>query len=103
MARMERTELARGIREASYLTGEFLLRSGKTSSFYWDKYRFEADPNLLRPIAEGMAGLLPAEFDRLAGLEMGGIPLATAISLATGRPALFIRKDAKTLRHLSCD
>lgn len=92
---MTRTELAQAIRSVAYLTGEFKLRSGKTSHFYWDKYRFESDPAILAAVAAEMAKRLPAQFDQLAGLEMGGIPLATAISLQTGAPALYVRKEAK--------
>lgn len=92
---MDRAELAKRIKAVAYLTGEFKLRSGKTSSFYWDKYRFESDPAILAAVAEEMARALPSEFDRLAGLEMGGIPLATAISMRTGKPALYVRKAAK--------
>ncbi len=92
---MTRTELARSIMKSAYLTGSFLLRSGKTSTFYLDKYRFESNPTLLAAIAEHMAELLPDRFDRLAGLELGGIPLATALSLQSGKPCLFVRKEAK--------
>lgn len=92
---MEKSDLAKRIRAASFLTGEFKLRSGLTSSFYWDKYRFESDPELLAAIAAEMAGLLPARFDKLAGLELGGIPLATALSLRVGKPCLYVRKQAK--------
>jgi len=93
---MDRSELARAIREVSYLTGTFKLRSGQTSSFYWDKYRFESDPRLLAEVVAGLERLLPAEpFDYLAGLELGGIPLATALSLRTGKRCLFVRKKAK--------
>ena len=95
---MDRTDLARAIREAAFLTGEFRLRSGQTSSFYWDKYRFESRPQLLRAIAAELARLLPevdADFDRLAGLELGGVPLATALSLLVAKPVLFVRKQAK--------
>ncbi len=93
---MTRTDLARRIMKSAYLTGTFLLRSGKTSSFYFDKYRFESDPVLLTAIAEEMAGMVPQYVDRLAGLELGGIPLATALSLKCGKPCLFVRKEAKT-------
>ena len=93
---MTKTELARQIREASYLTGEFKLRSGNISNFYWDKYRFESNPALLTAIAEEMAKLLPSRCDGLAGLELGGIPLATALSLQTGIPCFYVRKEAKT-------
>jgi orotate phosphoribosyltransferase len=88
-------ELARRIYQASHLTGSFVLRSGATSSEYFDKYRFESDPRLLGEIAEAMAGLLPAGADALAGLELGGVPLATMLSQVTGLPAGFVRKQAK--------
>ena len=94
---MTKTELAEQIRAASYLTGEFVLRSGNISNFYWDKYRFESDPRLLTAVAAEMAKLLPvSECDGLAGLELGGIPLATALSLQTGVPCFYVRKEAKT-------
>src|SRR5439155_15763673 len=67
-----------------------------TSTEYFDKYRFEADPGLLRDIAKAMAPLLPPGIDALAGLELGGVPLATALSFETGLPALFVRKQAKS-------
>ena len=70
---MKRAQLARGIKAVSYLTGEFKLRSGKTSEVYWDKYRFESDPELLRSIVDELEKLLPKDFDRLAGLELGGM------------------------------
>lgn len=91
-----RRDLARRVHEAAHLTGEFLLRSGATSHEYFDKYRFEADPVLLRDVCEGMAALVPDEADALAGLEMGGIPLATMLSQLTGLPARFVRKEAKS-------
>lgn len=93
---MNRTELAKRIKDVSYLTGQFTLRSGKISSFYWDKYRFESDPILLPAIVEEIQKLLPNSFDKLAGLELGGVPLATALSLKIGKPCLYVRKVAKT-------
>lgn len=93
---MTKTELAKQMRAVSYLTGEFKLRSGNISNFYWDKYRFESNPTLLTAIAEEMAKLLPSECDGLAGLELGGIPLATALSLQTGIPCFYVRKEPKT-------
>ena len=93
---MDRPTLARAIRKVAYLTGSFRLRSGQTSSFYFDKYRFESQPDLLRAITGELERLLPAGgFDRLAGLELGGVPLATALSMAIGKPCLFVRKKAK--------
>ena len=93
---MEKADLAKQMKAVSYLTGKFKLRSGKISSFYWDKYRFESDPVLLMAIVDELQKLLPASFDKLAGLELGGIPLATGLSLKTGKPCLCVRKVAKT-------
>ena len=90
------SELARRIYEVSHLTGEFTLRSGATSTEYFDKYRFESDPDLLRAIAEALAPLVPDGTELLAGLELGGVPIATALSQVTGIPAVFVRKEAKT-------
>lgn len=92
---MTHKELATEIYKTAYLRGEFKLRSGTTSNEYFDKYRFEANPRLLAAIAKELAPLIPAGTEVLAGLEMGGIPVATALSLETGIPALFVRKKAK--------
>ncbi|WP_068796929.1 orotate phosphoribosyltransferase [Pseudonocardia sp. HH130630-07] len=92
---MERDELAAALHHASHLTGSFRLRSGRTATEYFDKYRFESDPRILREIAEHAAALVPAGTEVLAGLELGGIPVATAMSLATGLPVVFVRKAAK--------
>lgn len=92
---MTRQELAKKIFLISHLTGSFKLRSGQISNEYFDKYRFEASPTILKEIAKHMAALIPEGTQALAGLEMGGIPIATAISLETGLPVVFIRKEAK--------
>ena len=92
---MTKKELARKIFEISHLTGSFKLRSGTTSHEYFDKYRFESQPKVLAEIAEQMAPLIPPGTEILAGLEMGGIPVATALSLKTGIPCAFVRKEAK--------
>jgi orotate phosphoribosyltransferase len=92
---MHRTELAKRLRTVSLLRGRFKLRSGKTSSFYLDKYRFESDPLLLRAVVDEMKKLLPASFDKFAGMELSAIPLATELSQRTMKPYLFVRKAAK--------
>src|ERR1700739_1881936 len=92
---MTRAELATAIFKASYLRGEFKLRSGQMSNEYFDKYRFEAEPEILAEIAKKMTPLVPKGTELLAGLEMGGIPIATALSIASGIPACFVRKTAK--------
>lgn len=92
---MDKKELALKIYEVSHLTGEFLLRSGKISNEYFDKYQFESDPELLNDITDFMLSLIDDETEILAGLETGGIPLATSISLKIKKPAIFVRKKAK--------
>jgi orotate phosphoribosyltransferase len=92
---MENKNLAQKVYQASYLRGNFKLRSGKTSEEYFDKYKFESDPKLLAEIVEQLKHKIPPGTEVLAGLEMGGIPIATALSLATGLPAIFVRKKRK--------
>ncbi|MEA4832319.1 MAG: orotate phosphoribosyltransferase [Oscillospiraceae bacterium] len=92
---MLKSKLAKKIYETAYITGEFKLRSGQISNEYFDKYKFEANPSLLAEITIIMKNNLPAGTEVLAGLEMGGIPIATSLSLETGIPAAFVRKKAK--------
>ena len=92
---MKNMELAKSIFDASYITGEFLLRSGKISNEYFDKYRFESNPKLLDKITDEMLKLIPKDTEILGALEMGGIPIATLLSLKSGLSVCFIRKKAK--------
>lgn len=92
---MTRLELARAIYAVSHITGTFRLRSGAESNEYFDKYRFEADPKLLRTICTAIVPLLPAATEVLAGLELGGVPIATMLGDLTGLPVAFVRKAAK--------
>jgi orotate phosphoribosyltransferase len=92
---VDKAELGRRIYDVAHLTGQFTLRSGRTTDHYFDKYRFEADPVLLDAVAEAMVPLVPAETEVLAGLEMGGIPVVTALGRHTGLPCAFVRKEAK--------
>lgn len=87
--------LASDVHAACHLTGEFTLRSGLVSHEYFDKYLFEGQPTLLRNVAAAMVALLPEEVQVLAGMEMGGIPIATVMSQLTGLPTVFVRKAAK--------
>ena len=89
-------DLAQRINAVARLEGIFVLRSGQTATHYFDKYRFEADPALLRRVAQRMLNLLPIETEVLAGLELGGVPIATAMSLESGLPAVFVRKAPKS-------
>ncbi len=87
--------LAKKIYDVSHLAGQFLLRSGKTSTEYFDKYQFECQPELLKSIALELKSLIPADTELLAGLEVGGIPIATALSLETGLSTILVRKEPK--------
>ena len=91
-------ELKLALREAAYLEGDFLLRSGKRSRYYLDKYRFETRPDILAALGERIAEAV-AEFEpdavRLAGPELGAVALAAAGSLASGLPFVIVRKAAK--------
>jgi len=88
--------LAARVYQRAHLTGQFRLRSGAVSQEYFDKYLFESDPVMLQEIVGEMARLLPSDAEFLAGLELGGVPVATALSQTTGIPALFVRKQPKT-------
>ncbi|ACU74997.1 orotate phosphoribosyltransferase [Catenulispora acidiphila DSM 44928] len=92
---MTHSDLAARIHAAAHLTGTFTLRSGRSASEYFDKYRFEADPVLLDEVAARMVPLVPSDTEVLAGLEMGGIPVVTALGRHTGLPCAFVRKTAK--------
>src|SRR5438876_7791865 len=91
-------ELGVALRDHVYLEGDFVLRSGRRSRYYLDKYRFETRPDLLGPLGERIAQVV-AEHDpeavRLAGPELGAVPLTAAASLASGLPFLIVRKEAK--------
>lgn len=96
MTTPDRQAVARRIHCVSQLSGRFTLRSGAVSDTYFDKFLFESDPDLLREIATLMAELVPVQTDILAGLEMGGIPVVTALSQVTGIPSAFLRKKPKS-------
>ena len=88
-------ELALKVKEAALLTGDFILSSGRRSSYYLDKYRIETRPDILSVVADGLKEKIPPETDLLAGPELGAIPLVTAVGLQTGIPFLLVRKKAK--------
>jgi orotate phosphoribosyltransferase len=95
---VKRDELAGALREAAYLEGDFVLRSGRRSRYYLDKYRFETRPDLLGPLGRAIAEAVrehAPEAVRLAGPELGAVALAAAASLESGLPFLIVRKKAK--------
>jgi orotate phosphoribosyltransferase len=91
-------ELKRALRDHAYLEGDFVLRSGKRSRYYLDKYRFETRPDLLGALGTRIAARVAeveAEATRLAGPELGAVALAAAASLSSGLPFLIVRKEQK--------
>ena len=94
---MTKEELGKLIKEAALLKGEFTLRSGRKSNYYFDKYLFETRPDVLVPLTKELARLLPPldSFQRLAGPELGAVALVTALSLETNKPFIIVRKEEK--------
>jgi orotate phosphoribosyltransferase len=91
-------QLKLALREHAYLEGDFVLRSGKRSKYYLDKYRFETRPDILAALGERIARAVEEVepgASRLAGPELGAVALAAAGSLASGLPFLIVRKEAK--------
>jgi orotate phosphoribosyltransferase len=84
--------------ERALLEGDFVLRSGRRSSWYLDKYRFETDPELLRALGERLAdavALREPDVVRLAGPALGGVALAASAAMASGVPFIIVRGEAK--------
>ena len=92
----ELRELGRDLVAASYLKGDFVLRSGKRSNRYFDKFLFETDPALLRRLGRHLAALVPTETQRLAAPERGAVLLGGALSMETGLPLVLVRKERKS-------
>ena len=96
---MDDAALLAAIREHAYLEGDFVLRSGKRSSYYLDKYRFETRPELLEEIGARLAARIAEvepEATRIAGPELGAVALAAAASMASRLPFLIVRGEAKS-------
>src|SRR5437763_17117872 len=88
-------DLARRLLEASEPHGDFVLTSGKRSTVYFDKFRFLADPALLRDVAAAVRELVPEGVTHLASPEGAATLLLSAVSLETGLPMVMVRKPRK--------
>ena len=91
---MDTRELAARIKDTAYLEGDFVLRSGKRSKYYLDKYLFEAQPDILAELGRRMAALA-TDADLIAGPELGAVSLAAATAMAAGKPFAIVRKATK--------
>ena len=92
---MTREELIKRIKETAYLEGDFVLRSGKKSKYYLDKYLFETCPDILKALGEEFAGYMTDDVTLIAGAELGGVALAAATAMATGKNWVIIRNSKK--------
>ena len=94
----ERGALGERLVEAALLEGDFLLRSGRRSRYYLDKYRFETQPELLRALGDRLAAAAAAvepEAVRLAGPALGAVALAASAAMASGLPFIIVRGETK--------
>jgi orotate phosphoribosyltransferase len=92
---MTRQELAKRIKEAAYLEGDFILRSGKRSKYYLDKYLFETQPDILKALGVEFAKYVTNDVTLIAGAELGGVALAAATAMQTGKKWIIIRNSKK--------
>jgi orotate phosphoribosyltransferase len=91
-------ELGSLLVERALLEGDFVLRSGRRSSWYLDKYRFETEPEILRALGERLAeevGGCEPEAVRLAGPALGAVALAASAAMASGLPFIIVRGETK--------
>jgi orotate phosphoribosyltransferase len=92
---MTRKELIRRIKETAYLEGDFVLRSGKRSKYYLDKYLFETSPDILKALGEEFAKHMTDDVTLIAGAELGGVALAAATAMETGKNWIIVRNAKK--------
>ena len=92
---MNRSKLIKRIKETAYLEGDFVLRSGKRSKYYLDKYLFETCPDILKALAQEFAEHVTEDVTVIAGAELGGVALAAAAAMETGKNWLIIRNSKK--------
>jgi orotate phosphoribosyltransferase len=92
---MTREELIRRIKETAYLEGDFILRSGKRSKYYLDKYLFETCPDILKALGKEFAKYVTGDITLIAGAELGGVALAAATAMETGKNWIIVRNSKK--------
>ena len=92
---MTRKDLIKRIKETAYLEGDFVLRSGKRSKYYLDKYLFETCPDILKALGEEFAKYVTGDVTLIAGAELGGVALAAATAMACGKNWVIIRNSKK--------
>jgi len=92
---MDKKSLVSRVKETSYLEGDFVLRSGKRSKYYMDKYLFETQPDVLRALGQAFSGHVTADVTLIAGAELGGVALAAATAMEANKPWIIVRNSKK--------
>jgi orotate phosphoribosyltransferase len=92
---MTKQELAKKVKEAAYLEGDFVLRSGKRSKYYLDKYLFETKPDILKALGDEFAKYITPDVTLIAGAELGGVALAAATAMAANKNWIIVRNSKK--------
>jgi orotate phosphoribosyltransferase len=92
---MTKQELAKRVKETAYLEGDFTLRSGKKSKYYLDKYLFETQPDILKALGAEFAKYITSDVTLIAGAELGGVALAAATAMASGKRWIIVRNSKK--------
>ena len=92
---MDRSDLIKRIKETAYLEGDFTLRSGKKSKYYLDKYLFETCPDILKALGTEFAKHATDDVTLIAGAELGGVALAAATAMETGKNWIIVRNSKK--------
>ena len=92
---VDKAQLTKRVKETSYLEGDFVLRSGKRSKYYMDKYLFETQPDILKALGKEFCKYLTADVTLIAGAELGGVALAAATAMEAGKPWIIVRNSKK--------
>lgn len=92
---MNKAQLTKRVKETSYLEGDFVLRSGKRSKYYMDKYLFETQPDILRALGKEFCKYLTPDVTLIAGAELGGVALAAATAMEANKPWIIVRNSKK--------
>jgi orotate phosphoribosyltransferase len=92
---VNKAQLTKRVKETSYLEGDFVLRSGKRSKYYMDKYLFETQPDILRALGKEFCKYLTPDVTLIAGAELGGVALAAATAMEANKPWIIVRNSKK--------
>ncbi len=93
--KVDKTQLVKRVKETAYLEGDFVLRSGKRSKYYMDKYLFETQPDILKALGKEFCTYITPDVTLIAGAELGGVALAAATAMEAAKPWIIVRNSKK--------